>query len=365
MEQVPVRPQVEGFRPYAPGMSIDAIQERYGLSRVIKLASNENPLGTSPVVVERLRRMAPLAFRYAQAGTPRLTAAIAQHLDIDPAWIVVGNGSDEIIDLLVRVVARPEEDHVLAFRPCFSIYDTQARLCGVPLRQVPLGPDLDFDLDALAAAADASTALVFLTNPDNPSGHAVPREEILRLAGRLPQRTLLVVDEAYVDFADPVGRYTVLPLVESHPRIVVLRTFSKMYGLAGLRLGFGVMAPWLADLLLRVKLPFSVNVLAEQAGLAVLGDEIFLAETRRVVVEGRQYVAQELQRLGCAPRPSQANFILFRPPRPALEVFEALLERGIIIRPLASYGLPECLRVSIGTAEENRLFIHHLEEVLA
>lgn len=365
MDRPCVRPEVEAFRPYVPGRSIEEIQDQYGLSQVIKMASNENPLGTSPVVQERLRRTAALAFRYAQAGTPRLTAAIARHVGVDPAMVVAGNGSDEIIDLLIRVVPRPGQDHVLAFRPCFSIYETQSRFAGIPLHQVPLSESLEFDLDALAAAATKHTALVFVTNPDNPSGHAVPAAELLELLARLPRRTLLVVDEAYVDFADPVERYTVLSQVAAHPRLVVLRTFSKMYGLAGLRLGFGVMAPWLADLLLRVKLPFSVNVLAEQAGLAALEDELFVQETRQAVLEGRAYLFQELSRLGCAPRPSQANFLMFCPPKPAGEVYEALLARGIIIRPLVSYGMPQWLRVSVGTAAENRLLIRHLEEVLA
>lgn len=364
MERIPVRPEAEAFAPYVPGRSIDEIRDQFGLAQVVKMASNENPLGTSPLVQERLRRAAPLAFRYAQAGTPRLTAAIARHHGLDAASVVAGNGSDEIIDLLLRVVPRPGQDHVLAFRPCFGIYVTQTRLAGVPLRQVPLPESLDLDLDALAAAADDTTAVVFVTNPDNPSGAAVPAKALLGLLARLPRRTLLVVDEAYVDFADDVARHTVLPHVATQPRLVVLRTFSKMYGLAGLRLGFGVMAPWLAELLLRVKLPFSVNVLAEQAGLAALEDTLFVAETRRTVLEGRAYLGAELARLGCQVRPSQANFLMFRPPRPAAEVFEALLARGVIIRPLASYGLPDWLRVSIGTEAENRLFIRTLAEVL-
>lgn len=365
MQSIAVRPEVEAFAPYLPGRSIEEIQEQFGLSQVIKMASNENPLGTSPIVQQRLRQAAPLAFRYPQAGTPQLTAAIARHFDLDPAMVVAGNGSDEIIDLLMRVVPRPGLDHVLAFRPCFGIYPTQARLAGIPLRQVPLPETLELDLEALAMAATPDTALVFVTNPDNPSGAAVPGEAILRLLSQLPERTLLVVDEAYVDFADPMARYTVLPFVAVHPRLVVLRTFSKMYGLAGLRLGFGVMAPWLAELLMRVKLPFSVNILAEQAGLAALEDSLFVEETRRTVLQGRALLAAELERLGCETRPSQANFLMFRPPKPAAVVFEALLARGIIIRPLTSYGLADWLRVSIGTDRENQIFLQQLREVVA
>lgn len=364
MTKVMVRPQMEGFKPYSPGLSIDEIKSRYGLARVIKMASNENPLGTSPVVRERLVSASPLAFRYAQAGSPALSRKLGEHLGVPPSCVVAGNGSDEIIDLLLRVVARPGVDNVVAFKPCFSIYDVQSRLCGVEFRQAPLNPDFSFPFDRLMSLVDENTALVFVTNPDNPSGHACPASDLARLADMLPERALLVVDEAYVDFADPLDVYSMLPYFGRLPRLVVLRTFSKMYGLAGLRLGYGVMPEWLADLVLRVKLPFSVNILAEQAGLAALDDDIFVSETLRVVSEGRALLERELSSLGCKVWPSQANFLMFEPPVDARTLFEALLERGIIIRPLTSYGMPEKLRVSIGNEDENLEFLAKTAEVL-
>lgn len=364
MTDIPVRPEMAGFKAYVPGLSIDEIKDRYGLTKVIKMASNENPLGVSPLVQERLRRDAALAFRYAQAGTPVLRAALAGHLGVPSSSLVAGNGSDEIIDLLLRVVARPGVDNVLAFDPCFSIYDVQARLCGVEFRQIPLNGDFSFPLERLADMADENTALVFVTNPDNPSGHACPAAALADLARRLPRRTLLVVDEAYIEFALPRDEYSVLPYFSSISNLVILRTFSKMYGLAGLRLGYGVMPEWLADMLLRVKLPFSVNILAERAGLAVLEDEAFVAETLRVVHTGRTELADELSALGCEVYPSQANFLMFAPPMDARTLFEELLRRGVIIRPLGSYGLPGMLRVSVGNAEENREFLEKTAEVL-
>ncbi|SFM11833.1 histidinol-phosphate aminotransferase [Desulfomicrobium norvegicum] len=364
MTKVLVRPEMEGFKPYSPGLSIDEIKKRYGLPRVIKMASNENPLGTSPVVQERLRNVSPLAFRYAQAGSPALTEALAAHLGVSASCVVAGNGSDEIIDLLLRVVARPGVDNVVAFRPCFSIYDVQSRLCGVEFRQARLNADFSFPFDTLLSLVDENTALVFVTNPDNPSGHACPASDLVELAARLPKRALLVVDEAYVDFAEPLEAFSMLPHLGEIPNLVVLRTFSKMYGLAGLRLGYGVMPEWLADLLLRVKLPFSVNILAEQAGLAALDDDIFVSQTLLVVSEGRRLLERELSAMGCKVWPSQANFLMFEPPMDARTLFEALLAKGVIIRPLGSYGMPEKLRVSIGNEEENLEFLAKTAEVL-
>ena len=359
-----LRPEVLEFTPYSPGLSIDEIKERYKLPSVIKLASNENPLGASPLVQRVLSRRSEVVFRYPQSGNPRLVKAIAEHHGVPVECVVPGNGSDEIIDLLLRVVARPGVDNVVAFRPCFSIYDVQSRLCGLEFRQADLNADFSFPFDALLSLTDEHTALVFVTNPDNPSGHACRAAELVALAAKLPPRALLVVDEAYVDFAEPLDEFTMLPHFGKIPNLVILRTFSKMYGLAGLRLGYGVMPEWLADLLLRVKLPFSVNILAEQAGLAALEDDIFLSETLHVVREGRELLTRELTAMGCTVRPSQANFLMFDPPMDARTLFEGLLQRGVIIRPLASYGMPGKLRVSIGNEDENREFLVKTAEVL-
>ncbi len=188
-----------------------------------------------------LTRKAGLVFRYPRSGNPALVAAIAKTFGLDPAGVVVGNGSDEVIDLLVRVTARPGVDNVAAFRPCFSIYVHQSRLCGVDLRQVPLRPDFSFDFEALLGAVDENTALVFVTNPDNPSGHAVPAAELAGLAKRLPPRAVLVVDEAYADFADPAGQYTLLPRLGELPNVAVLRTFPRCTAWPGCAWASG---PW-------------------------------------------------------------------------------------------------------------------------
>lgn len=368
MSSIPMRSLVRAFKPYTAGLSIDEIRDKYGLARVIKMASNENPLGTSPFVRRVLESHAGLAFRYPQAGNPRLVKALAAHHGVSPSRIVVGNGSDEIIDLLFRVCAEPGVNNAVAFRPCFGIYTTQAALCGVELRQADVNPDFSFPWDRLLELVDDKTALVFVTTPDNPSGHTAAAAELERLARALPESCLLVVDEAYMDFTDDEGAHSLLPRLDEFPNLIVSRTFSKSLGMAGLRLGYAIMPEELADHMWRVRLPFSVNLMAEEAGIAALEDTAFHDETLRVVREGRGYLAAELERLGCRIYPSQSNFLMFEVPAGAPDaagLFEGLLRRGFILRPLTSYGLPRHLRVSVGTAEENTLLINAMRELLS
>jgi histidinol-phosphate aminotransferase len=360
-----MRPEIEEFEAYSPGLSTEEIKERFGLSQVVKLASNENPIGTSPLVQDTVSRWAGQVFRYPRKGTPELSRRLAAQLNVPDDSLVLGNGSDEIIDLLLRVLGRPGEDNIVVFEPSFSIYRLQARLCGLEVRYVPLNQDFSFPFSEMAKRVDANTRLVFATNPDNPSGYAAPAEEILSFAETLPKSAFLAIDEAYIDFADQPEVLSPLPSLARNEGIGLLRTFSKMYGLAGLRLGYGILPPWLADALQRVKLPFSVNLLAEQAGLAALKDDEFLRHSRETVLRGKALLTAGLERCGCRVYPSQANFLLVRPPQPAEEVHEALLRKGFIVRPLKSYGLPDHLRISIGRDEENASFLQCLEEILA
>lgn len=370
MSDIPIRPEVRAFQPYTAGLSIDEIREKYHLDRVVKMASNENPLGVSPVVRRVIADRAGLAFRYPQAGNPKLTSALAARHGVSAERIVAGNGSDEIIDLLFRVCATPGVHNAVAFRPCFGLYPTQAALCGVELRRADLNADMSFPWERLVDLVDASTALVFVTTPDNPSGRAATGQELMRLAERLPSTCLLVIDEAYMDFTDDPDASSLLsamrdgsPLAE---RVAVMRTFSKLYGLAGLRLGYGVLPLDIADHMRRVRLPFSVNLLAEEAALAALEDEAFRAETLAVVRAGRAMLSRELAALGCRVYPSQSNFIMFEPPEgvDSARLFEDLLRRGFILRPLGGYGLPRHLRVSVGTAEENEGLVTVLRELM-
>lgn len=355
---------VADFKPYVAGLSIDEIRDRYGLASIIKLASNENPLGTSPLVQQTLRAKADMAFRYAQSGNPRLCKAIAQHYGLDVNRVVVGNGSDEIIDLLIRVRCVSGVHNIVAFKPCFSIYQTQSRFADVEFRQVPLKPDFHFDWDAFIAAADDNTAIAFVTTPDNPSGWCPKVEELEHAAKSLPSSCLFVIDEAYMDFCDNEDAHSLFKRLDEFPNVAILRTFSKSFGLAGLRLGYGVFPPKLADYIQRVRLPFSVNILAEEAGLAALQDHVFHAETLRVTNEGRAFLTEQLTNLGCEVLPSMANFIMFKPSVDAAWLCEELLRRGIIIRSLKSYGLPEYARVTIGDACENKAFLLAFQTII-
>lgn len=360
-----VRPEVEAFEAYEPGLSIAEIAERYGLERVIKMASNENPLGTSPAAHEAIRRHASEVFRYPQSGNPRLVKALAAACHVDPKNIFVGNGSDELIDLIFRVRAVPGVHNAVAFRPCFGLYPTQARMAGVELRQAPLRQDFSFDFDALLALTDENTTLAFVTSPDNPSGRTASPEELKALARALPPACLLVVDEAYTEFAGP--EYSLLGQLQDVPNVALMRTFSKVYGLAGQRIGYGILPERIADYLWRVRLPFSLNVLAEEAAIAALDDTAFREETVALVRRGRERLSRELRAIGCEVTPSLSNFLMFRPPAgkvDAAAIHAGLLRRGIIIRALRSYHLPEWLRVSMGTDEENTLFLQSLREIL-
>ena len=363
-----IRPEILAFSPYEPGLSIEGVKARFGLPQAIKLASNENPLGASPCVQQVLRRRADAVFRYPASGNPELTRAIAGHHGLDPARIVAGNGSDEIIDLLLRVLAVPGRHEAAAFSPCFGIYSTQAALCGVRLRQTPLNPDFSFPWDSLLATVNDQTALVFVSTPDNPSGFCPPAGDLARLAKALPPACLLVVDEAYMDFCGDEAAHSLLPRLDEFPNLAILRTFSKSRGLAGLRLGYGILPEIVAEYVRRARLPFSVNVLAEAAGVAALRDDVFYRETLRVVREGREQLFLGLRDLGCTVCPSLSNFLMFGLPAgcplDAAAVHAGLLARGVIIRSLAAYNLPHLLRVSVGLPGENAFFLQALREVL-
>lgn len=374
MPSFPVRPEISALTPYVPGKSIEEIRRRYGLEEVVKLASNENPLGTPPLAQEAIRRCAAGAFRYPQSGNPRLAAALAELHGVGAGRIAIGNGSDEILDMLIRMTAVPGQDNIVCFLPCFNIYPIQSHICGVEIRRQPLNDDFSFDFDALLDKVTDRTRLVFITTPDNPSGYCPPRTDVLGLAGRLAAkapRALLVIDEAYMDFAggdaSGEGRFSLLASGELPDNAAVCRTFSKSYGLAGLRVGYAVLPEALAQYYWRARLPFSVNVLAEEAALAALRDTAFREATLSLVRAERQRLSQRLRGLGFSVWPSHANFLLCRPgdgAPDAASCCEALLRRGCIIRPLDSYRLPEYLRVSIGTERENTAFLAALEDVL-
>ena len=304
-----VRPEIASLSAYVPGMSIAEVRERYGLSRVIKMASNENPLGVSPLVRKVLATSQEEAFRYPQGGNPALREALARAHHVSPERIVVGNGSDEIIDMLIRMLAVPGRHSVVCFEPCFSIYPIQAQVCGVEVRRHPLNPDFSFDLDALFALVDDDTRLVFVTTPDNPSGYCPPLADVRRLAQRLGERfphCLLVVDEAYMDFAgdspEDEARFSLLASGDIPDNVAIMRTFSKSYGLAGLRLGYGM-----PIVMLGTKMPSITSTCSISAPAAITASQLRPSSAKSAArIEGESLIIRHLVGLSSA-RPSDRD----------------------------------------------------------
>lgn len=376
---LPVCEHIKSFKPYEPGLSIDEIKEKYKLSHVIKMASNENPFGCSERAVESIKANAANAFRYPQSGNPRLVQAIYSYYRkkypfLTQKQIVVGNGSDEIIDLLFRTLTVPGRHNAVMFKPCFGLYSTQAKVQNCEIRTVPLKEDFSFDFEGLRALVDENTALVFVTSPDNPSGRLADKGELAAFARSLPKTCLLVVDEAYIEFAGSTENHS----GESHSEeshsmmseladlenLAVMRTFSKVYGLAGMRIGYIFLPETVADYMWRIRLPFSVNILAQEAAVCALEDEAFKQMTVSHTVRERAKLSEALRDMGCRVYPSHSNFIMFEPAGiAAKDLCQKLLERGIIIRALSGYGLPHLLRVSVGTEEENVEFLSAMQGI--
>ncbi len=356
-----VRAAVQSMKPYVPGKPVEDVQRELGLSDLVKLNQNENPLGPSPRAVAAAQAAMAEVHTYPEGTARRLRNRLAEMWDLPADWFLVGNGSDEVFRLLAEVYLEPG-DRVVVPVPSFAAYRFVAELMGAEVVDVPLA-GWTMDLPAMAdAAAESGAKLLFLCRPNNPTGAVFAEADLRAAMERVPPSTLVVVDEAYREFdATPFDSRA---LVRDYPNVVVTRTFSKIYGMAGFRLGYGIMRPELLAPIWTARDPFSVNGLAVAAGLAALDDTEHLARTLAVTREGKAYLYAAFERLGLACVPSEANFILFDAGRPAAEVFDRLLRRGVLVRPCASFGLPNHLRVTVGTAEENRRFVEALEAVL-
>jgi len=349
--------------PYVPGKPVEELERERGIQNSIKLASNENPLGPSPKALAALRQTLTSLHRYPDSAGFMLTRKLAERLGLKPGQIVLGNGSDDIIAMLARSFLRPG-DEVLMPQPSFQMYEIESRAAAAAPVQVALR-DFRTDLEAMAARLSPRTRMVFVNSPHNPTGSLVARRELERFMGRLPEGVLLVLDEAYIEFVrDPAGPNS-LDYINAGRPVVGLRTFSKAYGLAGLRIGYGLMPVEVAEVLHRVRQPFNASLPAQAAAAAALEDVEFLKETLRVVHQGVDYLHGALTGMGLECLPTQANFLMFRVSGDARRVFEGLLDRGVIVRPLASYGYPDRIRVNAGRPEENQRFVEALRQVLA
>lgn len=356
------RAAVRDLPVYKPGRPIEEVKRQFKLSSVIKLASNENALGPSPKALAALRQATAALHRYPDATCQALRAKLAARLQVSPSSLIFGNGSDELIVLALRAFVDPGDEVVVA-SPTFLIYELQARACGASVTVVPL-KRYRYDLEAMKAAVTPHTKLVFIANPDNPTGTYVTKREFQAFVRGLPSRTLVFMDEAYYEFVDAADYPQTLPAIEESP-LIVTRTFSKAYGLAGLRVGYGIARPSVIATMDAVREPFNVNSLAQAAACAALDDKAFLAKTRKLVKDGRRYLAAQLDALKIRQVPSVANFLLIDLGPGAADVAQALLERGVIVREMSAWKLAGHLRVTIGTMAENRRFIRVIKACLA
>ncbi len=356
------RPAIDRIVPYVPGKPIGEVQAEFGLADVIKLASNENSLGPAPAAQEAIKALAAGVHRYPDGAALRLRQALADRCRMAPEQIFVGNGSDEIIKLLAEIYLSPGDEVVFAGQT-FSEYAYATRLMGATEVTVPLRHGRH-DLDGMRQQITSRTKLVFVCNPNNPTGTYVGAGAVDRFLAGLPAGILVVLDEAYVDFADAPDFPDTLALIRAGRPVVSLRTFSKIYGLAGLRVGYCVAPAGVAARLHQVKEPFNVNLPAQVAALAALGDEEHVERSQRMNAAGKQQLYTGFARLRLRYWPSQANYVCVDVARPCQEVYEAMLRQGVIVRATQSFGLPTMLRITVGTEEENARCLLALERAL-
>ncbi|MGO1247741.1 MAG: histidinol-phosphate transaminase [Oceanisphaera sp.] len=354
---------VETLHPYQPGKPVEELERELGISHSVKLASNENPMGLSPKAKAAIERALPELARYPDANGFALKTALASKLGVDTQQLILGNGSNELIDLVFHTFVGAKQQVVFS-QYTFIVYAMATQAHGAQAVVVP-AKDLGHDLDAMAAAITEQTKLVCITNPNNPTGTFLSKAALAAFLAKVPSHVLVILDEAYTEYVSEEERHPSIEWLAQYPNLIVSRTFSKAYGLAGLRVGYMVADPELIGVLNRVREPFNCNSLALAAAEAALGDEAYLSEA---VALNRREMARyeaffESQNLRYVP--SRGNFITLDLQGDAMPVYEALLREGVIVRPIAGYGLPHCLRISIGLEHENQRCLEALTKVLA
>jgi histidinol-phosphate aminotransferase len=355
---ITVSDNIRSLTPYVPGKPVEELERELGISGSIKLASNENPLGPSPKAMAAVKKAVEGLNRYPDGSGFYLSQALAAKYGVDPSQIILGNGSNELIELVMRTFVQPG-DEVVSADPSFVVYKMIAQAaCGanvvVPCR------DMCHDLDAMAERITPKTRIVFIANPNNPTGTMNSRAEMDRFMDRVPGHVLVAVDEAYFEYVTHADYPDSLDYLKDGRNMLVLRTFSKIYGLAGLRIGYGLTKPELAGLMNKVRQPFNTNSLAQVGARAALSDRKHVERSIAINNEGKQYLYQSFQQLGISYIPTEANFILFETALEASEVYASLLRQGVIIRPMGG----KRLRVTIGLPEENKRFIAELEKII-
>jgi len=348
---------------YIPGKSIDEVARDLNLDpkSIVKLASNENPRGPSPRVLAAIAEAATEVTRYPDGNGFALKAALSDKLGVAPSQIVLGNGSNDVLELVAQAYLRPGDETVYA-QHAFAVYPLATKARGAIGIEVP-AKDFGHDLDAMRAAITPRTRIVFVANPNNPTGTLAPAAEVAAFVASIPADVLVVLDEAYNEYLEPADRCDSMAWLARHPNLVVSRTFSKAHGLAALRIGYGVMTEGVADMLNRVRQPFNVNALAQAAALAALADTDYVDASRALNRSGMAQLAAGFAALGVRSLPSHGNFVLTKV-GDADKVNRSLLAQGVIVRPVANYGLPEWLRITVGLEGENERFLKALAKAL-
>jgi len=362
MVKLQVPEYILSLEPYKPGKPLEELEREYGITDSIKLASNENPLGPSPLAVKAIRDSLGKINRYPDGSGHDLVEKIAGALGVEGRCIVPGAGSDEIIGMLTRAFLGPGTEAIIP-KPTFLMYEICVVGNGATPVFIPLN-SLTMDLDAMREAVTDRTRMVFICNPNNPTGTVVHRPAFEHFLDGLPDHVVVVLDEAYFEFVRDPNGFSGIEYLDSTRPVVVLRTFSKAYGLAGLRIGYGVMPAAVADVLHRVRQPFNAGSLAQIGAVAALADDSFLKKTVTLVHQGLDFLYEELDRLGVRYFPTQANFFLIDVDRDADQVFADMLRQGVIVRSMASYGYPRYIRINVGLPEENARFLDALKRVL-
>ncbi|WP_027859484.1 histidinol-phosphate transaminase [Marinobacterium jannaschii] len=355
-------PGVRALQPYQPGKPVEELERELGLSNIVKLASNENPLGLGPRVKAAIAESLGDGSRYPDASGFQLKHALQRRFGIWPEQITLGNGSNDVLELIARTFLQPG-DEVVYSRYAFVVYPLLTQACGARA-VVTEAKDWGHDLEAMRQAITDATRLVFIANPNNPTGTWLKESALRDFLRQVPEQVLVVLDEAYTEYVDDAAFPDGLALQAEFPNLIVTRTFSKAYGLAALRVGYALASAQITDLLNRVRQPFNVNALAQAAACAALDDSDYLAETVTLNRSGMEQLTQGLSRLGIGYIPSVANFVTADMGRPAAPVYEAMLRQGVIVRPLANYGMPDHLRISIGLEAENQRCLDLLQKVL-
>lgn len=354
---------VQGLHPYEAGKPVDELERELGISNIVKLASNENPMGPSPKALAAAQAALAEATRYPDSNGFELKRALHRYYGLNASQLTLGNGSNDVLELIARAFLNPG-DEVVFSEYAFAVYPIVTQACGATAVVTP-AHDYGHNLQAMADAISERTRLVFIANPNNPTGTALMHDELVAFLDTVPEQVIVVLDEAYTEYVQQDDFPDGLALLPCYPNLIVTRTFSKAWGLAGLRVGFSAADPTITDLLNRVRQPFNVSRPALAAAQAVLKDDAYLHRSVELNRAGTAQLERGLQRQGLGFIPSYGNFITIDVARPAQPVFESLLRAGVIVRPLGAYRMPNHLRVSIGLTEENDRFLRALKQVLA